>query len=39
VLLAWSILHERPSPMEWVGIGFIVAGLAAVSGVGARRRD
>jgi drug/metabolite transporter (DMT)-like permease len=39
VLLAWGILHERPSPMEWVGIAFIVAGLAAVSGVGARRRD
>lgn len=37
VLLAWSILHERPSPMEWIGIAFIVAGLAAVSGVGARR--
>ncbi len=38
VLLAWSILHEQPSLMEWVGIAFIVAGLAAVSGVGASRR-
>ena len=38
VLLAWSILHEQPSLMEWVGIAFIVAGLAAVSGVGTRSR-
>ncbi|MBB5360097.1 drug/metabolite transporter (DMT)-like permease [Rhodanobacter sp. ANJX3] len=38
VLLAWGILHERPSLMEWVGIAFVVAGLAAVSGVGTRSR-
>ena len=38
VLLAWVILHERPSLMEWVGIAFVVAGLAAVSGVGTRSR-
>jgi drug/metabolite transporter (DMT)-like permease len=38
VLLAWVILHEKPSLMEWVGIAFIVAGLAAVSGVGTRSR-
>ena len=38
VLLAWVILHERPSLMEWVGIAFVVAGLAAVSGVGTHSR-
>ena len=38
VLLAWGVLHERPSLMEWVGIAFVVAGLAAVSGVGTRSR-
>jgi len=38
VLLAWSILHERPSLMEWLGIAFVVAGLLAVSGFGVRRR-
>ncbi|NYE29021.1 drug/metabolite transporter (DMT)-like permease [Rhodanobacter sp. K2T2] len=38
VLLAWGILHERPSLIEWVGIAFVVAGLAAVSGVGTRSR-
>ncbi len=38
VLLAWVILHERPSLMECVGIAFVVAGLAAVSGVGTRSR-
>ncbi len=37
VLLAWVILHERPSPMEWVGIGFVLLGLCAVSGVRLRR--
>ena len=39
VLLAWSLLHEQPSPMEWVGIAFVLAGLVAVSGLGLRRRD
>lgn len=39
VLLAWSILHEQPSLMEWVGIAFVLGGLVAVSGLGARRRD
>jgi drug/metabolite transporter (DMT)-like permease len=38
VLLAWSILHEQPSLMEWLGIAFVVAGLLAVSGFGVRRR-
>lgn len=33
-LLAWSILHEQPSLMEWLGIAFVVAGLVAVSGLG-----
>jgi drug/metabolite transporter (DMT)-like permease len=33
VLLAWLILHERPSAMEWVGITFVVLGLVAVSGI------
>jgi drug/metabolite transporter (DMT)-like permease len=37
VLLAWLILHEQPSMMELVGIVFVLLGLAAVSGVGARR--
>lgn len=37
VLLAWAILHEQPSAMEILGIVFIVLGLLAVSGVGARR--
>lgn len=37
VLLAWAILHERPSPMEGVGIVFVLLGLAAVSGIGRRR--
>jgi drug/metabolite transporter (DMT)-like permease len=37
VMMAWAILSERPTPSEWIGIGFIVAGLAAVSGIGARR--
>jgi len=39
VLLAWVILHEQPSAMEMVGIVFVVLGLVAVSGVGARRRE
>ena len=38
VLLAWSILHEQPSLMEWLGVAFVVAGLLAVSGFGVRRR-
>lgn len=33
VVLAWVILHEQPSGMEMVGIGFVVMGLVAVSGV------
>jgi drug/metabolite transporter (DMT)-like permease len=37
VMLAWVILHERPSGMELVGIVFVVLGLVAVSGIGARR--
>lgn len=38
VLLAWSILHEQPSLMEWLGIAFVVTGLLAVGGFGAQRR-
>lgn len=38
VLLAWLILHERPSALELVGIAFVLMGLVAVSGVGSRRR-
>ncbi|HEY0199551.1 MAG TPA: DMT family transporter [Rhodanobacter sp.] len=34
VLLAWAILHERPSAMETIGIVFVLLGLVAVSGVG-----
>lgn len=37
VLMAWAILSERPTPSEWIGIAFIVAGLIAVSGVGMKR--
>ncbi|WP_114239510.1 DMT family transporter [Dyella sp. C9] len=37
VLLAWAILHERPSAMEGVGIVFILLGLLAVSGLRLRR--
>lgn len=37
VLLAWAILHEQPRPMEWLGIGFVLLGLCAVSGVRLRR--
>lgn len=37
VMMAWAILSERPTPSEWIGIAFIVAGLTAVSGIGARR--
>ena len=33
VLLAWLILHEQPSPMELVGIVFVLLGLVAVSGI------
>jgi len=38
VLLAWLILHEQPSLMEALGIAFVLLGLLAVSGIGARRR-
>ena len=38
VLLAWLILHERPSMMELLGIVFVLLGLVAISGLGARRR-
>jgi drug/metabolite transporter (DMT)-like permease len=37
VLLAWAILHERPSAMELLGIVFVLLGLLAVSGVRLRR--
>lgn len=37
VLLAWWILHERPSALETVGIVLVLLGLFAVSGIGARR--
>ena len=33
VLMAWVVLHEKPTPNEWLGMGFIIAGLLAVSGV------
>ncbi len=33
VLLAWAILRERPSLMEWVGIALVLVGLVAVSGL------
>lgn len=38
VLMAWGILHDRPDAMETLGIILIVIGLAAVSGIGQRRR-
>ncbi|MBV8157858.1 MAG: EamA family transporter [Dyella sp.] len=38
VLLAWAILHERPSAMEAVGIVFVLLGLVAVSGIRLRPR-
>jgi len=34
MLLAWLILHEHPSRMEWVGIVFVLCGLLTVSGIG-----
>ena len=37
VLLAWAILHERPSAMEVLGIAFVLLGLVAVSGFQLRR--
>jgi drug/metabolite transporter (DMT)-like permease len=37
VLLAWAILHERPSAMEVLGIVFVLLGLIAVSGLRLRR--
>lgn len=36
VFMAWGILHEKPTPNEWFGMAFIVAGLFAVSGIGGR---
>lgn len=36
VLLAWLILHERPSVMELFGVVLVLLGLIAISGVGAR---
>lgn len=36
VLLAWLILHERPSSMALIGMLFVLAGLVAVSGIGRR---
>ena len=36
VMLAWLILHERPAPMEWLGIALVMLGLVAVSGLGRR---
>ncbi len=33
VLLAWLILHEKPSAMELAGIAFVLLGLMAVSGI------
>ncbi|MEO9079034.1 MAG: DMT family transporter [Rhodanobacter sp.] len=38
VLLAWWILHERPSLLEAAGIVLVLLGLLAVSGLGKRRR-
>ncbi|MFK2905972.1 EamA family transporter [Dyella ginsengisoli] len=38
VLLAWAITREQPSPMEGVGIVFVLLGLLAVSGLRLRRR-
>lgn len=37
VLLAWLLLHERPTPMEGVGMLLVLLGLLAVSGVRWRR--
>jgi drug/metabolite transporter (DMT)-like permease len=37
VLLAWMILHERPSAMEAIGMVFVLLGLVAVSGLNARK--
>jgi drug/metabolite transporter (DMT)-like permease len=39
VLLAWVILRERPSMMEWIGIALVLVGLVAVSGLPLRRQD
>ncbi len=38
VLLAWWLLHERPSALEAAGIVLVLLGLLAVSGIGTRRR-
>lgn len=37
VLLAWALLHERPSTLERIGIALIVLGLLVTSMAGARR--
>jgi drug/metabolite transporter (DMT)-like permease len=37
VFMAWAILSEQPTPGEWLGIAFIVAGLLAVSGISLKR--
>jgi drug/metabolite transporter (DMT)-like permease len=39
VLLAWLILHERPTTMEAIGIVLVLCGLLAVSGIGSRHRS
>jgi drug/metabolite transporter (DMT)-like permease len=39
VLMAWAVLHEKPTAGEWLGMAFIIAGLFAVSGVSLRRRS
>lgn len=39
VLMAWAVLHEKPTAGEWLGMAFIIAGLLAVSGVSLRRRS
>jgi drug/metabolite transporter (DMT)-like permease len=38
VLLAWAILHERPSAMEGAGMALVMLGLLAVNGVRLRPR-
>lgn len=37
VMLAWLIMGERPSPLEAVGVLFVLLGLLAVSGLRLRR--
>ncbi|WP_063572131.1 MULTISPECIES: EamA family transporter [Luteibacter] len=38
VLMAWVVLHEKPTNSEWLGMAFIVAGLVAVSGIASTLR-